>query len=75
MSVFLKVIYSKNKEVLEKIEIRELKAKNYHIENELSSLKLLHEDLIEKWKDALVRIKELEKDNEMLIISYENKIK
>ena len=75
MSVFLKVLYSKNKEVLEKIEIRELKAKNYHIENELSSLKLLHEDLIEKWKDALVRIKELEKDNEMLIISYENKIK
>ena len=75
MSFFLKVLYSKNKEVLEKIEIRELKAKNYHIENELSSLKLLREDLIEKWKDALVRIKELEKDNEMLIISYENKIK
>ena len=43
------------------MELKDLRAKNYHIDNELTNLKELHVELIEKWKDGLVKIAQLEK--------------
>lgn len=56
-------------------QISQLKLKLRSIEEEFKNLSELHTDLIEKWKDALVMINQLEAEKEAIIQSYEMKIK
>ena len=71
-----KIVYvNKNEETVLKVENTELRLKQLHIDNELTSLKGLYKELTDKWRAGLILIEELKYEKEALINSYEAKIK
>jgi hypothetical protein len=58
-----------------KMELKELNLRNKHLEIELINLTALYEELIEKWRNGLLKIDKLQNENAAIIESYELKIK
>ncbi|CAI2366710.1 unnamed protein product [Moneuplotes crassus] len=55
-------------------QITDLKAKNRYLEKEFNITKGLYEGLVDQWNEAMLKIKQLEKEKTILIKDYENKL-
>jgi len=55
-------------------ELNEQRERSGHLEAEFTNLKTMHEELIEKWKNGLLKIDRLQNENKETIAMYEDKI-
>lgn len=55
-------------------ELNEQRERSGHLEAEFTNLKTMYEELIEKWKNGLLKIDRLQNENKETIAMYEDKI-